>query len=76
MKNTFKKATLIEISHWKLELPDSSCVGNREGGFMVVVIFDDVVCWVDEVMVEDVFFFAKIRNSDMIFFYKRAKNQS
>ena len=33
---------------------------------MFGVLFVDVVCWLDEVKVEDVFFFTKIRNSDMI----------
>ena len=33
---------------------------------MFGVLFVDAVCLLDEVKVEDVFLFAKIRNSDMI----------
>ena len=33
---------------------------------MFRVLIADVAYWLDEVKVEDVFFFAKIRNSDMI----------
>ena len=52
--------------HIKLELPDSSYVRNREGDSMFGVLFVDVVCRLDEVKVEDVFSFAKIRSSDMV----------
>ena len=41
---------------------------------MFGVLFVDAVCWLDEVKVEDVYFFAKIRNSDMILLLKREKN--
>ena len=36
----------------------------------------DAVCWLDEVKVEDFFFFAKIRNSDMILTFIREKKLS
>ena len=58
-------------------MPDSSCVGDRvgdrEGGSMFGVLFADVVCWLDEVKVEDVFSSLKFVTATWFYFYKREK---
>ena len=59
-------------------MPDSSCVGHRagdrEGGSMFGLLFVDVVCWLDEVKVEDVFSSLKFVTATWFYFYKREKN--